>query len=144
MNSIAEMYRRIGEPYAVGLFEEPDKSYFYRQALGQAHYFDALPPAKYEPGELLYPCKTKFYSPDFAVKPALEFKSVVEQSQLVLCKLFAVFLTGENVLHIVSVVLNDGNYFAPRCASESSIGSAVRSSGRCARYICSVPVMSEM
>ena len=29
MNQIAELFYSIGEPYAAGLFEEPDKGYFY-------------------------------------------------------------------------------------------------------------------
>lgn len=69
MNKIAELFYSIGEPYAAGLFEEPEKDYFYRHALANARYFKALRPAPYEPGERLYPSKTKFYDYDCAVLP---------------------------------------------------------------------------
>ncbi len=68
MNDTAALFYQIGEPYAAGLFEEPDKGYFYRHALAYARYFEHLPPAKYE-GEQLYPAGSKFYSPDCCVKP---------------------------------------------------------------------------
>jgi len=68
MNETAALFYRIGEPYAAGLFEEPDKGYFYRHSLALARYFEALPPAKYE-GEQLYPAKDKFYSPDCIIRP---------------------------------------------------------------------------
>ena len=69
MNQIAELFYSIGEPYAAGLFEEPDKGYFYRHALANARYFEHLRPAPYEEGELLYPCKAKFYDSNCAVSP---------------------------------------------------------------------------
>ena len=68
MNEIAALFYQIGEPYAAGLFEEPEKGYFYRHSLGLARYLEALSPAKYE-GESLYPAKNKFYNPDCAVSP---------------------------------------------------------------------------
>lgn len=69
MNQLAELFYSIGEPYAAGLFEEPEKDYFYRHALANARYFELLRPAPYEAGERLYPCKTKFYDYDCAVIP---------------------------------------------------------------------------
>lgn len=69
MNKIAKLFYDIGEPYAAGLFEEPEKDFFYRHALANARYFEALRPAPYEEGEHLYPCKTKFYDYDCAVIP---------------------------------------------------------------------------
>ncbi|MBQ6624629.1 MAG: YchF family ATPase [Clostridia bacterium] len=33
MNEIAALFYQIGEPYAAGLFEEPEKGYFYRHSL---------------------------------------------------------------------------------------------------------------
>ena len=52
MNKTAELFYSIGEPFAAGLFEEPEKDYFYRHALALARYYEHLPPAKYESGEL--------------------------------------------------------------------------------------------
>lgn len=69
MNQIAELFYSIGEPYAAGLFEEPDKGYFYRHALANARYFEHLRPAPYEEGELLYPRKTKYGDSSHAVFP---------------------------------------------------------------------------
>lgn len=69
MNEIAKLFYDIGEPYAAGLFEEPEKDFFYRHALANARYFESLRPAPYEEGEHLYPCKTKFYDYDCAVIP---------------------------------------------------------------------------
>lgn len=68
MNETAGLFYSIGEPYAAGLFEEPEKDYFYRHATGAARYFEALPPTRYD-GESLYPCGRKFFENDFAVQP---------------------------------------------------------------------------
>ena len=68
MNHTAQLFYNISEPYAAGLFEEPDRSFFYRHCLGYARYFEHLAPAVYETGERLYPCGTKFFQ-DFAVAP---------------------------------------------------------------------------
>ena len=69
MNELARLFYEIDEPYAAGLFEEPEKDYFYRHALALARYFEHLPPAKYESGEQLYPRKTKFFQCNYAVRP---------------------------------------------------------------------------
>ena len=69
MNPLAELFYRIGEPYAAGLFEEPDKGYFYRHTLAHARYFEAMKPPSYGEGELLYPCGTRFFDTGCAVKP---------------------------------------------------------------------------
>lgn len=69
MNRIAELFYSIGEPYAAGLFEEPEKDYFYRHALAHARYYETIEPAKYESGEQLYPSKTKFFQTGCAVSP---------------------------------------------------------------------------
>ena len=68
MHPTAQLFYEIGEPYAAGLFEHPEKGYFYRHALGMARWLEALPPAIYE-GEGLYPAKRKFFAPDTAVTP---------------------------------------------------------------------------
>ncbi len=81
MNETAALFYRIGEPYAAGLFEEPDKGYFYRHALALARYLEALPPAEYE-GEQLYPSKNKFYSPDFCVKPQFALTYEIDWDRL--------------------------------------------------------------
>ncbi len=69
MNGIAELFYSIGEPYAAGLFEEPEKGYFYRHAVAHARYLSAMQPPRYEKGELLYPCGTKYFDTGCAVKP---------------------------------------------------------------------------
>ena len=51
MNELAKLFYEIDEPYAAGLFEEPDRGYFYRHALALARYYEHIPPAAYEPGE---------------------------------------------------------------------------------------------
>ena len=68
MNETAKLFYSIGEPYAAGIFEEPDKSFFYRHALGQARYYEALAPAAYD-GEPLYPCGRKFFENTPAMAP---------------------------------------------------------------------------
>lgn len=69
MHALADLFYAIGEPYAAGLFEEPDKGYFYRHALGNARYLEALRPAPYEEGELLFPCGNKYLDERIAVRP---------------------------------------------------------------------------
>ncbi len=64
MNDIAKLFYDLDEPYAAGLFEEPDKGYFYRHALALARWYEHLPIADYEPGESLYPRKNKFFRYD--------------------------------------------------------------------------------
>ena len=68
MNQTAQSFYKIGEPYAAGLFEEPERSCFYRHCLGYARYFEHLAPASYEAGERLYPCGNKFWGTN-AVMP---------------------------------------------------------------------------
>ncbi|MBE6561889.1 MAG: hypothetical protein E7662_12280 [Ruminococcaceae bacterium] len=69
MNEIAALFARIGEPYAAGLFEEPDKGYFYRHAIANARWFETLEPAAYTEGEQLYPHGRKFFCSSCAVQP---------------------------------------------------------------------------
>ena len=69
MNPLAELFYKIGEPYAAGLFEEPERGYFYRHTLAYARYYDAMTPPEYRAGELLYPCGTRFFETGCAVKP---------------------------------------------------------------------------
>ena len=61
MNHLAELFYSIGEPYAAGLFENPEKEYFYRHAVANARYLEYLKPAVYEEGERLYPSNGKFF-----------------------------------------------------------------------------------
>ena len=69
MNRLAELFYRIGEPYAAGLFEEPEGDFFSRHATAYARYFEAMGPVPYQAGELLYPCGTGFFETGCAVKP---------------------------------------------------------------------------
>ena len=69
MNRLAELFYEIGEPYAAGLFEEPERSIFYRHTLAHARYLAAMKPCAWEKGELLYPCGTKYFDTGCAVKP---------------------------------------------------------------------------
>lgn len=68
MNAVAKLFDSIGEPYAAGLFEEPERGYFYRHALACGRYFAALAPTPYD-GESLYPCGRKFFENAPAVMP---------------------------------------------------------------------------
>ena len=47
MHDLAKLFYDIGEPYAAGLFEDPQKGYFYRHAIANARYLEHLPPAVY-------------------------------------------------------------------------------------------------
>lgn len=67
MNGYAKLFYSIGEPFAAGLFEQPEKSYFYRYCLAYARHFESLRPAPYEAGETLYPCGNKFVDLNQAV-----------------------------------------------------------------------------
>lgn len=69
MNEIAALFYEIGEPYAAGLFESPEKSFFYRHAMAHARFFEALRPAAYDAGERIYPCGKKFFNSGCAVTP---------------------------------------------------------------------------
>ena len=68
VNEKAKLFYEIGEPYAGGLFEEPDKGLFYRYSLAQRRYLEALEPS-YEAGEQLYPGKNRFFEVPLTVKP---------------------------------------------------------------------------
>ena len=86
MNEIAALFYSIGEPYAAGLFEEPDKDYFYRYCLAYSRYWEALPPAKYDKGDRLYPTGNKVFTLDLAVEPqyctthSINWKKLKEKS----------------------------------------------------------------
>lgn len=82
MNAYAKLFYSIGEPYAAGLFEEPEKSYFYRHALANARYLEALAPASYGEGEKLYPCKDRFEDKKCAVRPQFAMTCMVDWAQL--------------------------------------------------------------
>ncbi len=71
MNDIAKLFYDLNEPYAAGLFEEPDKGYFYRHALALARWYEHLPVADYDTGEHLYPRQNKFFRYEIqrAVRP---------------------------------------------------------------------------
>lgn len=55
-NEISSFLLSIGEPYAAGLFEAPEKSIFHRHCRAMARWYRAAAPAEYRPGQLLYPC----------------------------------------------------------------------------------------
>ena len=69
MNAIAARFYEIGEPYAAGLFEAPEKGYFYRHAIANARFIERLPVAEYVPGERLYPSDDRYFVKDYAVRP---------------------------------------------------------------------------
>lgn len=51
---ISERFKAIGEPGAAGMYEEPNRSLFYRKALGLRRFYENRALAVYN-GELLYP-----------------------------------------------------------------------------------------
>jgi len=69
MNKTAELFYSIGEPFAAGLFEEPDQDLFYRYCLAHRRYFEIIAPAVYGSGEQLYPSKTRYFASGCAVMP---------------------------------------------------------------------------
>jgi len=81
MNQIAALFYEIGEPFAAGLFEEPEKGYFYRFCLGYARYFEALRPAEWK-GEQLYPALKRFYDPACAVRPQFAISYEIDWKKL--------------------------------------------------------------
>ena len=82
MNELAKLFYSIGEPYAAGLFEEPEKDYFYRHAIANARYLEYVAPAKYDAGERLYPSKTKYFQSGFAVTPQFALTYQVDWGKL--------------------------------------------------------------
>lgn len=69
--NLAEFFESIDEPYASGLFEEPEKGYFYRHCCAYAKWFDMAEPPVYD-GEKLYPCGRKLFILNYdkrAVRP---------------------------------------------------------------------------
>lgn len=50
-----DFFNYIDEPYAAGLFEDTDRSYFYRHCNAYAHWYETAKPPVYEQGERLYP-----------------------------------------------------------------------------------------
>lgn len=82
MNQLAELFYSIGEPYAAGLFEEPEKDYFYRHALANARYLEYLKPARYDAGERLYPSNAKFFHSDCAVTPQFAMTYQIDWGKL--------------------------------------------------------------
>lgn len=60
-NTLVEFFRSVDEPYAAGLFEEPDKGYFYRHCRAYACWFNAAEPPEYKSGEKLYPCNRRYF-----------------------------------------------------------------------------------
>ena len=69
MNETARLFYEIGEPYAAGLFEAPDRSYFYRYCVACARYFENLRPAPYEKGDLVYPRGKRIWDENQAMRP---------------------------------------------------------------------------
>ena len=71
-NRTAEFFEAIDEPYAAGLFEEPEKGYFYRHCRAYAKWFDKAQPPEYKKGERLYPDGARWFESNYhprAVRP---------------------------------------------------------------------------
>lgn len=60
MSTLYERYLSIDEPFLAGLFENEERSIFYRYCNAYAVWFDNLGPSEYG-GEMLYPCLDKFF-----------------------------------------------------------------------------------
>ncbi len=52
----SEIFARLGEPYAAGLFSDENRSIYYRHCAAYAAWFDAKVPPSYQPEDRLYPC----------------------------------------------------------------------------------------
>lgn len=61
-DNFSDIFSSVGEPYAAGLFEEPERSYFYRHCCGLARWFETVKPVSYEKGERLYPCYRRYFT----------------------------------------------------------------------------------
>lgn len=81
VNEKAALFYEIGEPYAGGLFEEPDKGLFYRYSLAQRRYFESLEPS-HEAGEQLYPGKNRFFDVPLTVRPQYAMTCLVDWAAL--------------------------------------------------------------
>ena len=69
---LADFFEMIDEPYAAGLFEEPEKGYFYRHCCAYAKWFDMADPPEYQSGERLYPDAKRYFDKNYsprAVRP---------------------------------------------------------------------------
>ncbi len=82
MNQIAQLFYQIDEPYAAGLFEEPERSLFYRHALANARYLEHSAPAAYAPGDMLYPGGRSFFETGRAVCPQFALTYQVDWDRL--------------------------------------------------------------
>ena len=61
-NPIVSAFLALDEPYAAGLFEAPEKGYFYRHCCALASWFEHIPPVSYVTGERLYPGKNRYFT----------------------------------------------------------------------------------
>lgn len=69
---ISEFFEKIDEPYSAGLFEAPEKGFFYRHCCAYARWFDMATPPTYKSGEKLYPRNTRYFDENYkprSVKP---------------------------------------------------------------------------
>lgn len=71
MQSLAERFYEIGEPYAGGLFEQPDRSPFFRYARAQRMFWERQQMPEYLGGKL-YPAGKKYPNPP-AVAPDFSY-----------------------------------------------------------------------
>ena len=80
MNKKADLFYKIGEPYAAGLFEEPDRERFFRYSRAIRRYYEhcTLPDAG--TGKL-YPSGPK-YNDDYAVLPEFSYTVSVDKEAL--------------------------------------------------------------
>lgn len=67
-----EFFSSVDEPYAAGLFEFPERSFFFRHCNAYARWFESAKPPEYKHGERLYPDSTRLFDENYrrrAVKP---------------------------------------------------------------------------
>lgn len=82
-SEIARRFEELGEPFAAGFYETPDRSRFYRLALAQRRYWEALRLPEYD-GGALYPCGPKCSErlavfPDYSYTFAVDFGLLEEK-----------------------------------------------------------------
>jgi len=80
MNEKAALYYHLNEPYAAGLFEQPDKSAFARYSRAARRYWEHCSPHGYDGGRL-YPTGGKFNDP-YAVLPDYSYTVSVKRELL--------------------------------------------------------------
>ncbi len=79
-----QRFKDLGEYGAAGLYEEPERSLFYRKGLGLRRYYENCPLAEYR-GEELYPCgvlpRNTLVSPHYMTGLSMNYRAFCEKDK---------------------------------------------------------------